>query len=151
GAVLIYIPADDFTMGDADQQDNPLRTIFLEGYWIYRVPVTVAQYLRFCQETERAVPMMPPWGWKDHHPIVNIRWHDASAYCDWAGMALPTEAQWEKAARGTDGRKYPWGNDWEVGPNRCARARVSTSPVGSYLKGASPYGVLDMAGNVWEW
>ena len=107
----------------------------------------------------------------DNYPIVGISWHDASAYCDWLSkkngfhFKLPTEAQWEKAARGTDGRKYPWGNhepyhngkwyancrpygSWE---KRGEDGALYTAPVGSYLHGSSPYGLLDMAGNVWEW
>ena len=86
--------------------------------------------------------------------MVNINWEQAQAYCKWARGDLPTEAEWEKAARGTDGCIYPWGNDWDG--NKCANSvsphkQSSTIPVGSYPQGASPYGVLDMAGNVWEW
>jgi formylglycine-generating enzyme required for sulfatase activity len=100
------------------------------------------------------MPAALGWGWKEDHPIVNVSWVDAKAYCDWARVSLPTEAQWEKAARGVDGRKYPWGNEWD--PGKCVNSvggnrPGSTTSVGSILSGASPYGVLDMAGNAWEW
>jgi len=109
----------------------------------------VAQYRRFCRATSRTMPPPPEWKWQDTHPIVNVTWDDAAAYAAWAGAALPTEAQWEKAARGTDGRVYPWGDAWD--PTKCVNATDSTHPVGSITAGASPYGALDMAGNVWEW
>jgi formylglycine-generating enzyme required for sulfatase activity len=122
---------------------------------MYKNLVTVAQYRGFCQATGRSMPDAPPWGWHDDHPIVNVSWDDAKAYAKWAGVSLPTEAQWEKAARGTDGREYPWGNDWDASKCRCSKTQFgdagSTSPVGSYPAGGSPYGCLDMAGNVCEW
>jgi formylglycine-generating enzyme required for sulfatase activity len=121
---------------------------------MYKNLVTVAQYRRFCEATGRSMPDAPGWGWHDDHPIVNVSWDDARAYAKWAGVSLPTEAQWEKAARGTDGREYPWGNDWDA--SKCVNSVGSNSPggtkaVGSCPAGASPYGGLDMAGNVWEW
>ncbi|HLK61160.1 MAG TPA: SUMF1/EgtB/PvdO family nonheme iron enzyme [Chthonomonadaceae bacterium] len=151
-ATLIYIPEGDFLMGDDDMSDNPRRTVTLDGYWIYETPVTVAQYHKFCKEVHRSRPPAPDWEWNDNYPIVRVRWYYAKAYCDWAGMKLPTEAQWEKAARGTNGRKYPWGNEWDA--SACANSRrldEGAASVRSYPVGASPYGVLDMAGNVWEW
>jgi formylglycine-generating enzyme required for sulfatase activity len=154
GAVMVFILAGEFIMGSNDGGDDekPQHRVTLDGYWIYKHEVTVAQYRKFCNATGRQMPDAPSWGWKDNHPIVKVTWHDATAYAQWAGVRLPTEAEWEKAARGTDGRKYPWGNEWdaskcnngETGPNQ-------TTPVGSYPQGVSPFGVHDMAGNVWEW
>jgi len=155
GAILIHIPSGEFAMGEEGQSNNPRRSIFLDEYWIYKSPVTVAQYCQFCSETNRKVPNAPVWGWKDDHPIVNVSWNAAIAYCEWAGVQLPTEAQWEKAARGSDGLRYPWGNDWDSSKCQCSKKEYgdseSTSPVGSYPQGESPYGVSDMAGNVREW
>jgi len=158
GATMVYVPAGEFLMGskDGEGQDDerPQHKVFLTGYWIYRTEVTVAQYKKFCQATGRVMATDPPWKWQDDHPVVNVFWDDAAAYAQWANAALPTEAQWEKAARGTDSRVYPWGNDWDgekcqnsVGGKNAGK----TAPVGSMPAGASPYGCLDMAGNVWEW
>ena len=161
GAVMVWVPAGGFTMGskdddkDASANEKPQRQVTLDGYWIDKNLVTAAQYRKFCDDTGRRMPDPPDWGWKDDHPIVNVSWDDSKAYADWAGASLPTEAQWEKAARGTDGRKYPWGNRFDRGRLWCSQHAVGdagrTAPVGSFPKGASPYGALDMAGNVWEW
>ncbi len=154
GAVMVYILAGEFLMG-SNQRDNvkPPHTVYLDGFWIYKYEVTVAQYRKFCKATGHKMPATPPWGWKDSHPIVNVNWNDATAYAKWAEVGLPTEAQWEKSARGTDGRKFPWGNKWDA--SKCANSTghslSSTKPVGSYPQGASPFGAHDMAGNVSEW
>ena len=121
---------------------------------MYKNDVTVAQYRKFCQAKKRKMPAAPPWGWRDDYPMVSITWEDAKAYAEWAKAVLPTEAEWEKAARGTDGRSYPWGNEWDAA--KCSNSvgenhPQKPSPVGSYPAGASPYGCLDMAGNVWQW
>jgi formylglycine-generating enzyme required for sulfatase activity len=154
GAEMVWVPAGPFTMGAG----RDAHTVTLDGYFIYKNEVTVAEYKQFCAATGRKMPNPPFWGWIDTHPIVNVTWFDAVAYCRWAGVRLPTEAQWEKAARGTDGRKYPWGNVWDdydIKANTDEYQKSSqvhgTTPVGSFPKGGSPYGCLDMAGNVWEW
>ena len=156
GAEMIWIPPGPFLMGDDDRPDNPRRTAVLSGYWIYKNLVTVGKYKQYCEATKIAMPRAPDFnaGWaKEDHPIVNVSWHDATAYCKWATAALPTEAQWEKAARGTDGWAYPWGNDWDANKAWCSKKdwgdAGGTSPVGIY--GISPYGCSDMAANVWQW
>jgi formylglycine-generating enzyme required for sulfatase activity len=157
GMQMLWIPAGDFLLGSKGDRgpESPQRRISLDGYWIGRFPVTVAQYRKFCEQTYRKMPAKPPWGWRDDHPMVNVDWNDAMAYCLWAGVRLPTEAEWEKAARGPNGREYPWGSAWNarnVHASRPGAARAgSTAPVGSYPQGASPFGILDMVGNVWEW
>jgi formylglycine-generating enzyme required for sulfatase activity len=139
----------------------------LPGYWIGRTEVTNAEYLRFVQATGHGTPDHWKGGFVPtgvaQLPVVDVSWYDARAYCDWAGGHLPTELQWEKAARGTDGRIFPWGNEWDS--KRCRNfdevtmlanphldtVRDAPAAAGSYPAGASPYGCADMAGNVWEW
>jgi len=153
---MVYIPPGEFLMGskegEGDPDERPQRRVYLDGYWIDKNLVTVAQYRKFCQATERQMPGLPDWS-KDDHPMVNVSWHDAAAYAQWAGKSLPTEAEWEKAARGTDGRIYPWGNAWDGAKcqHSVGQTAGKTAPVGSFPAGKSPYGCLDMAGNVWEW
>ena len=141
----------------ADEQ--PQHTVYLDGFWIYKREVTVAQYRKFCAETARKMPDLPRWA-DEHFPMVNVSWHDAAAYAAWAGGALPTEAQWEKAARGTDGRRYTWGSSWDAEKcnNYSDTAEIGggfqanrAAAGGSYPASDSPYGAQDMAGNVWEW
>lgn len=170
GAEMVYIPPGEFIMGTSDEQidsllrqfptlglllldnDKPQHRVYLDGYWIYKYEVTVAQYRKFCNETGRQMPTAPPWGWQNDHPIVNVTWYDAVAYCEWSGVQLPMEAQWEKAARGTDGRIWPWENQWDSSKcNSCESGIKRTTPIGSYPQGTSPYGLMDMAGNVYEW
>ena len=156
GADMIWIPAGEFTMGDDEFTNAKPHTVMLDGYYIYRTPVTVAQYLKFCEKTGHAIPnahdFNPNWSKRDH-PILNVSYNDALAYCKWAKVKLPTEAQWEKAARGTDGRKYPWGNTASNDGLSAARPKIyedGTTPVGSFPLEASPYGVLDMAGDGYQ-
>jgi len=173
GAEMVFIPAGEFTMGSSQadldalvnqhsrggfKSEGPQHKVMLDGYYIYRTPVTVAQYLKFCEETGHRKPdapkFNPNWSKRDH-PIVNVSYNDALDYCAWAGVKLPTEAQWEKAARGTDGRKFPWGDVFDRSKlwssERDEADAGGTKPVGSFPSGASPFGVLDMAGNVYQW
>ncbi|MCU0606466.1 MAG: SUMF1/EgtB/PvdO family nonheme iron enzyme [Candidatus Edwardsbacteria bacterium] len=164
GSVLIEIPAGKFLMGSdsGSTSQQPAHLVHLNKYAIGRHEVTVGQYKRFCKAVRRDFPDQPPWNNEDDQPVVNVNWSDAQRYCAWAGLRLPTEAEWEKAARGTDGRKYPWGDRW-IGVN-CNHGIDSwiafedtsdgfrfTAPVAEYPDGASPYGCLNMAGNVYEW
>ena len=119
---------------------------------------TVAQFRAYCEENGINFSgfKAPPWGWIDSHPMVNVTWEDAGRFCIWAGGNFPTEAQWERAARGDkDPREYPWGNEFDANRLQCSRSEVgdanSTAPAGSHPSGASPFGCLDMAGNVWQW
>ena len=139
---------------DGEGDEKMVHTVYLDKYYIGKYEVTVGQYKKFCEATGKTMPEQPEWNTGDNYPVVKVTWYDAKAYCDWAGLRLPTEAEWEKAARGTDGRTYPWGNIWDA--SKCnidgtGDAYEHTAPVGSYPAGASPYGVFDMAGNVWEW
>jgi formylglycine-generating enzyme required for sulfatase activity len=166
---MILIPAGEFLMGSDPRKDEyapyyeqPQHTLYLPDYYLAKTPVTNAQYAAFVQATGHDPPShweggKPPQG-KEDHPVVYVTWHDALAYCRWLAEAtgrpygLPNEAEWEKGARGTDGRIYPWGNQWDA--TRCNSregGRDDTTPVRVFPAGASPYGVLDMAGNVWEW
>lgn len=165
GAELVYIPAGEFPMGNpggvGDDDEYPWHQVYLDAYYIYKNDVTVAQYRAFCAATDRVMPPgwpMFPGDKEDNCPMTVVTWDDAHAYADWAGAQLPTEAQWEKAARGTDERLYPWGNDWDSRNCACHENSVDvhghgkgTHPVGSFPLGASPYGALDMVGNVFQW
>jgi len=157
GADMVWVPSGYFLMGSKDGEgmndEHPMHRVYLDGYWIYKYPVTVAQYRAFCIASERQMPMETPWGWQDNYPIVNLRWEDANAYAQWAEVSLPTEAQWEKAARGTDGRTYPWGNFWDTKKfnYQTDLTAMRMTPVDKYPAGASPYGCMDMVGNAWEW
>ena len=169
--------SDELAWGD----EKPQRTVNLPEYWIGRAPVTNDQFGRFVKATGHQTTAEitgqgrgwtgSTWDWiagadwrhprgpessiegKDDHPVVHASWDDAKAFCDWAGLTLPTEEQWEKAARGADGRIWPWGNEPPTVEHCNFNANVGdTTPVGQYSpKGDSPYGCVDMAGNVWEW
>jgi len=150
---LVFVPAGEFVIGNdkGAMNERPKHTVVLPNYWIGKYPVTNAQFARFVEETGyKVTEWRSQFGpGKARHPAVWVNWHDALAFCKWAGMGLPSEAEWEKAARGTDGRTYPWGNQWEAG--RCNCVCLRTSPVDEYPQGVSPYGCFDMAGNVREW
>lgn len=159
---LVRVPAGEFLMGsastdsDADAVEEPQHTLFLGEYLIGQYDVTNAQYAAFVQATGRV--WTKPVG-KDTYPVVNVRWSEAVAFCEWASLVsgrkvqLPSEAQWEKAARGTDGRKYPWGNEAPDANHLNFNNNVmDTTLVGRYSpQGDSPYGAADMAGNVYQW
>ena len=166
---LVLVPAGEFLMGsdprvdrDASGDEQPQHRLSLPEFYIGKVPVTNAQYAGFVQATRRKAPE----GWRNEafpagkaeHPVVNVTWRDAVDYCRWLSEAmrrsfrLPSEAEWEKAARGSDGRIYPWGSQ-APDEKRCNFGMKigDTTPVGNYADGSSPCGALDMAGNVWEW
>jgi len=196
---MVYVPAGEFTLGLSEAQirvwlrkhpadkgewfakEQPHCRVTLQGYWMDKYEVTNSQYLRFVRATGR----LAPTHWKEGQvpsgmgsfPVVNVSWYDAAAYAEWASERLPSELEWEKAARGTDGRLFPWGNQWDA--KKCRNLELITGkaisdlrqgvtafmrwadnhdseregpkPVGSYPAGASPYGCQDMAGNAWEW
>ena len=154
----VTVRAGHFLMGDKDEHCGGRQDrIYVPAFRISKYPVTNAQYEMFVDATGYATPThwqhgQIPKG-KENHPVVSVTWHDVMAFCHWAGVRLPTEAEWEKAARGTDGRIYPWG-DKPPTEKLCNFGRNvgDTTPVGRYSpQGDSPYGVADMAGNVWEW
>jgi formylglycine-generating enzyme required for sulfatase activity len=133
------------------RHEAPQRAVYLPDFQISKYPVTNAQYKAFVDATGRGAPWDYPKD-KADHPVTRVNLRAAWAFCHWAGCRLPTEVEWEKAARGTDGREYPWGNEWREGCCNSREANVlGTTPVGYYEAGASPYGVYDMAGNAWEW
>jgi formylglycine-generating enzyme required for sulfatase activity len=157
GAVVVRIPAGEFLMGNRLTEGQPLEHMveLTEGYLMDKNPVTWSQFKKFAGATGTSLPPDPPyWGIHDDHPASFVTWEEAKAYCEWAGGRLPTEAEREKAARGTDGRKFPWGNQ-EPDPRRAVFRRnwgeAATDPVGTHPSGASPYGLLDMGGHMWEW
>jgi formylglycine-generating enzyme required for sulfatase activity len=178
---MAYIPAGEFLMGSNEGRENeqPPRMVYLDAFEIDRFEVVNEQYQRFIQATGRRAPRY--WTGSDYPsgqadlPVVGVGWLDADAYCTWVGKRLPTEAEWEKACRGTDGRTYPWGDTWsQAGANvglpfeepksglwnkawallqldPDSSELASLQPVGTYPMGASPYGIMDMAGNASEW
>lgn len=171
---MVRIPAGAFVMGSDEgaPDERPRHRVTLKEFFIDRTPVTNAQFAQFLNAAGPRATDGQRWYDSDDndarihgregkwvadpsaedHPVVEVPWYGAVAYCAWAGKHLPTEAEWEKAARGTDGRKYPWGNQ----PPERGRAHFGagwneTRPVGRLARGASPYGVLDLGGSVWEW
>ena len=158
--------ASEFLMGsdpqkdkDAQKVEQPQHTVYLDEYSIGKTPVTVAQFAAFVKATDHEGRDALDLKRKADHPVMNVTWDEAVVFCQWASevtgkqIALPSEAQWEKAARGADGRLYPWGNQApDASYCNFGNHVKGTTPVGQYSpKGDSPYGCADMAGNVWEW
>jgi formylglycine-generating enzyme required for sulfatase activity len=162
GVRMVLIPSGEFMMGSSAASDErPAHRVFLDAYYIDAFEVTNARYAKFL---EAVVTQKQPHQWNTvklsedgARPVIGVNWFEAESYCKWTGRRLPTEAEWEKAARGTDGRKYPWGDEdpheGVANFGRCCgwKGFGLLSPVGAYQPGISPYGVFDMAGNVWEW
>lgn len=167
GIIMVYIPSGRFKMGALTigsypniRQETPSRDVDLDGYWIGKYEVTLAQYKAFVTDTGyQALPSYTSeYAPGENHPVLGVSWEDAVAYCKWLSrkmgvrFKLPTEAQWEKAARGTDENIYPWGDKEPDKTLANFASHVGKSvPVGSYPGGVSHYGLWDMAGNVWEW
>ncbi len=166
GQPMVWVPPGLFLMGSDKARDSqaydselPQHEVTLPGYWIGRYPVTMAQFRAFVKASGYKPKDADSLNGPDDHPVTRVTWHDALAFCHWLSertglpVTLPSEAEWEKAARGTGGRLYPWGDDFPD-EHRCNfENRVGgTTPVGRYSpQGDSPYGCADMAGNAWEW
>jgi len=167
---MVYIPEGEFLMGNGGREssegegnmdEQPLHRVYLKGFWMDRYEVTNAMYQSFVRVTDHRTPKHWEGGsylkGKGNHPVVYVDWYESTAYCQWAGKRLPTEEEWEKAARGTKGRIFPWGNRFDISKANTPQSWLSkgqkggTAPVGSYEEGRSPYGLYDMAGNVYEW
>jgi serine/threonine-protein kinase len=155
---MVFVPGGIFNMGrdGGDEFESPAYTMSVKPFFIDRTEVTNEEYQRFVSGTDHRAPIH----WVDGKfpegqaklPVVNVSWDDAKAYAEWANKRLPTEAEWEFAARGSDGRVYPWGAAWGQGYANSGREKGgSLVEVGRYPAGASPFGALDMCGNVWEW
>ena len=152
GMEMVFVESGYFHMGNEQVADErPYHKVFVDGYWISRYTVTVAQYHKFCEVAAHPMPVEPAVKWLANSPVVNVDWNAAAAYAKWANGRLPAEAEWEKAARGKK-NVYPWGDAWDA--TRCNNGLAGKNapmPVGSFPAGASDYGVLDMAGNVAQW
>ena len=168
---FVFVPKGKFAMGSKDDtqlaadDEKPQHTVEIPyGYWIDRFPVTNEQFAAFVGTAKYKYKMSSDWKYSTNHPVVNVSWYDAMEYCKWLNeklqgeigalaIRLPTEAEWEKAARGEQGYEWPWGNEFDAAKcNSSEGGKGTTTPVGAYSpQGDSPYGAADMAGNVWEW
>lgn len=162
GALMVLVPAGEFWMGSSDgegiKHEHPRHQVALDAFYMDKFEATTGRFVEFAQETNRSKSAQVS---SEHRllPATQVDWHDAKAYCEWAGKRLPTEAEWEKAARGTDGRTYPWGNEPPTARLANFGQEITTkkpfgeyfAPVDSYEAGKSPYGLHHMAGNVSEW
>lgn len=172
---MVLIPEGKFQMGSTEKDGRmgftvgvdelPRQSVYLKAFYMDRYEVTAAQYRKFLDATGRKPPGDPrfpeiyPWALEggvpkefENHPVIYVSWDDAKSFCEWAGRRLPNESEWEKAARGTDGRIWPWGNIFDPKKANVQEYQAGgTLPVGSFPKGQSPYGIYDMAGNVAEW
>ncbi len=173
GAPMVLIPEGPFPMGvphgdrDGGRDEYPRHDVFVNNFYIDKFELTNGRYLEFVKATKHRIPQNPTNATRNlwegdtiteslaDRPVVNVDWADAQAYCQWAGKRLPTEAEWEKAAKGTADRRFPWGNveptNKHLNFNQQWIGEKTLMPVGSYELGKSPFGVYDMAGNVWEW
>lgn len=160
GAPMVLVPAGEFTMGseEGDDDERPVHRVYLDSFYLDTFEVTNGRFAKFVA----AIGSEPPWGFADaetpvhyaDHPVRWVTWLEATGYCLWAGKRLPTEAEWEKAARGQDGRLYPWGHDSPTPVHAVfglKEGAETVAPIGDRDKGASPYGVHDLAGNLYEW
>jgi sulfatase modifying factor 1 len=158
GSVLVRITAGGFEMGDGEDSNCPKHMVELSEYWMGVYSVTNRQYARFVEETGHREPDYEFWRQpgKAEHPVTKVNWKDAGAYAEWAGLSLPSEAQWENAARGPEGLVYPWGDTWDEGKclndgNTHDPYVETTAAVWEYPEGSSGYGTLQQSGNVNEW
>lgn len=173
GAPMLLIPEGSFPMGvprgdrDGGRDEYPRHDVFVSNFYIDKFELTNGRYLEFVKATHHRIPQNPKNATRNlwqgdtiaesliDRPVINVDWADAQAYCQWAGKRLPTEAEWEKAAKGTADRRFPWGNveptNKHLNFNQQWIGEKTLMPVGSYEAGKSPFGVYDMAGNVWEW
>jgi formylglycine-generating enzyme required for sulfatase activity len=165
--VMVYVPEGEFLVGSKDDDpyaeayEKPQHKVYLDAFWVYQTEVTNAMYTQCvgdgeCEPPKRMSSYTRTSYYNDNryadYPVIYVDWNQANAYCVWAGGRLPSEAEWEKAARGTDGRTYPWGEEIDCNKANYRGCGVGdTAAVGGYPQGASVYGALDMAGNVWEW
>jgi len=155
GATMVEIPEGEFLMGNLETEGSPQpHTVFVSTFLMDKLPMTVGRYRRFAMATGRPLPPDPYWGVHEDHPVAFVRWDEAKAYCEWVEGRLPTEAEREKAARGTDGRMFPWGSE-PPSDKRAVFGRfwgeLGNDTVGIRPAGAGPYGLLDTSGNMWEY